>query len=199
MSDYRKIVSYVDQLHKDLNSLVVVIEKLMLDRGFIALPTMRGRASYGLTSAVNQPNGWRLTNLFRFYIPDHVEKFDKTLFFFINLESETEFEFPPVACGHLVHPLLTEGQVWDAAVDTSAIASLVRKIPAWQNFSIDRGWAVAGPAPRKPATGIRVYLLNPFDLQNQASVLENIVIPLTEESALDEALTIPRHTLPGLQ
>jgi len=53
------------------------------------------------------------------------------------------------------------------------------------------------PAFKCRATQARVFLLNLFDLRNKETVLENIIIPLTDEVDLDEILTIPRHPIPG--
>jgi hypothetical protein len=194
---HNRIMTYVDQFHKDIGALVVLIEQLMLDQGYVSLPSAGNRASSGLSSHIERPDAWRLPNLFRLFMPEGAEGFSQTLFYFINLETNSAFDFPAVICGRLRHPPLTESEVYLGVYNTGGFKSLAQKRPSWQQFKIERGWTMTEPAYKSRATQAQVYLLNLFDLQNQTAVLENIVTPLTSEVDLDDALTIRRYPVPG--
>jgi hypothetical protein len=200
MNDWQqhiKIMTYVDQFHKDLGALVTLIEQLMLDRSYISLPSAGNRASWGMSSHIERPDAWRVPNLSRLFIPEDSDTVIQTPFYFINLETGTDFDFPPVICGRLIHPPLTEIEVYMGAYNTAGFKSLTQKRPSWRHLAVEQGWTVTEPAFKSRASQARVYLLNLFDLRNKEAVLENIVFPLTEEVDLDTALTIPRHPVPG--
>jgi hypothetical protein len=192
-------MTYVDQFHKDIGALVVLIEQLMLDKGFVSLPSAGNRASWGMSSHIERPDAWRLPNLSRLFMPEDAETFDRTLFYFINLETNTAFDFPAVICGRLIHPPLTESEVYLGVYNTQGLKSLAQKRPSWQQFRVEGGWTIAEPAYKSRATQVQTYLLNLFDLQNQAAVMGNIVTPLTTEVDLDQVLTVTRYPVPGSQ
>lgn len=200
MNDWQqhsRIMTYVDQFHKDLGALVTLIEQLMLDRGYVSLPSAGNRASWGMSSHIERPDAWRVPNLSRMFMPEDSTSFSQTPFYFINLETGTAFDFPPVICGRLLHPPLTENEVYMGAYNTAGFKSLTHKRPSWRHLAVEQGWTVIEPAFKSQATQARVFLLNLFDLGNKGAVLQNIVVPLTEDVSLDEALTIPRHPVPG--
>lgn len=194
---HNRIMTYGDQFHKDIGALVVLIEQLMLDKGYVSLPSAGNRASWGLSSHIERPDAWRLPNLSRLFMPEEVETFDQTLFYFINLETDTAFDFAPVICGRLLHPPLTENEVYLGIYNTSGLKSLAQRKPWWQNFQIERGWTTAEPTYKSRVTQAQVYLLNLFDLQNQTAVVENIITPLSTEADLVEVLTVVRYPVPG--
>lgn len=49
MADFKQIAAYIDQLHKDIGQLMLVIEKSMGDAGYISLPSSGNRASWRIT------------------------------------------------------------------------------------------------------------------------------------------------------
>ncbi|NLF64693.1 MAG: hypothetical protein GX579_08820 [Chloroflexi bacterium] len=194
---YTSIMTYVDQFHKDIGALVALIEQLMLDRGYVSLPSAGNRASWGMSSHIERPDAWRVPNLSRLFMPEDSHTFSQTPFYFINLETGTAFDFPPVICGRLIHPPLTENEVYMGAYNTGGLKTLAHRKPSWRYVVVEKGWTVMEPAFKCRATQARVFLLNLFDLRNKETVLENIIIPLTDEVDLDEILTIPRHPIPG--
>lgn len=196
---HNRIMTYVDQFYKDIGALVVLIEKLMLGEGYVSLPSAGNRASWGMSSHIERPDAWRLPNLSRLFMPEDAESFDRTLFYFINLETDTAFGFPAVICGRLLHPPLTESEAYGGIYNIQGLKSLSQKKPSWQQFSIEQGWTIAEPAYKTRATQVQTYLLNLFDLQNQAAVMENIIAPLTDAVDLNEVLTVPRYPVPGTE
>ena len=113
MAEFKEIAAYFDQLHRDIRQLMVLVEKLMGDAGYVSLPAAGNRASWRITSHLDRPDGWRAPLLTRCYVPDSEgDSFTESLLFLILLEADTAFDFPPVICARMIHPPLTEREIY---------------------------------------------------------------------------------------
>lgn len=191
MSDFKQIVGYIDQLHRDIWQLMVLAEKLIVDAGYVSLPTSGNRASWGMTSHIDRPYWWRARYLSRCYISEEEEgKFSESFLFLISLETNTIFDFPVVICARTIHPPLTEREIYGQVFLTDHFKTLATSRPTWHRFGEEDGWIVAEPTFKTPITKINAYILNLFEISDQQKVIDNIVTPLVEGGVLSEMLTL---------
>ena len=198
MAEFKEIADYFDQLHRDIRQLIVFIEKLMGEDGYISLPSSGNRACWRITSHMDRPDGWRAPYLSRCYIPDsEADSFTESLLFLIVLDTDTIFDFPPIVCVRIVHPPLSEREIYNQVFQINPFKSLATSRPSWQNFRQEDGWIVAEPAFRTPITMIQAYILDLFSLSDQQKVMDYIVQPLREGGDLTGLVTLP--PLPYMQ
>ena len=196
MSDFKQIAGYMDQLHRDIGQLMILIEKLIADAGYISLPTSGNRASWGITSHFERPYWWRARYLSRCYIPEEEEnKFSESFLFLISLETNTIFDFPVVICARTTHSPLTEREIYNQVFLTDRFKTLATSRPTWHHFGEEDGWIVAEPTFKTPITKINAYILNLFEISDQQKVIDNIVTPLLEGGVLSEMLTLPTYPI----
>lgn len=196
MSEFKAIAAYLDQLHRDIRQLMVLIEKLMGDAGYMSLPTAGNRAGWRVTSHIDRPEYWRAPFLCRCYIAHGEEELvSQSLLFLISLETDTLFDFPPVICTRVAHPPLDERSVYNQVFWVDHFKSLATSRPSWENIRQEQGWIVAEPTFKTPITSIQAYILNLFTLSDQQKVVQNIIVPLTEGGVLPQLLTLPSYSI----
>jgi hypothetical protein len=194
---FKQILRYMDELHQDLSRLVVLIERLMPEKGYVVVPGARNAIGWNLSSHYAMPDRWRLTNVTRIHVREGDESFDHSLLYFINLASDTRFLFPTMLCARLVHsPLPADviyGRVWNIA---RFFDFGLQEQGKWRLVREERGWTIVEPVGDTLIQSLQGYLLNVFDLVDRQHVIDNIILPLTEPRAnLDELLTIEKYSL----
>lgn len=195
MADFKQIAAYIDQLHKDIGQLMLLIEKLMGDAGYISLPASGNRASWRITSHLERPDCWRAPYLTRCYIPEgEDEVFTESLIILIVLETETVFDFPPLICARISHPPLTEKEIYSQVFLLDHLKTLATSRPSWRYLRKEQGWLVAEPTFRTATNLIHAYILNLFEISDSQKVVDNIVTPLVEGSDLTKTLTLSTYT-----
>ncbi|MCI0397907.1 MAG: hypothetical protein L0332_11755 [Chloroflexi bacterium] len=202
MSDtqvFKQIIGYLDRFHRDVGQLVVLVEQLMEEEGFVSLPSAGNRASWNLSSHYARPDAWRIRHIARVYMEEKGDTFEYCLFYLILLETQSEFDFPVIICGRIHHPPLKENQIYNQVYLTEHLRSLAQNRPSWQSFRLENGWTVAEPTFKTPSTRIAFYILNLFDLNDRQRVVDNIIRPLTQGVNLDETLTVSKHLVPALR
>jgi len=199
-SAYKQIVAYIDQLHQDLGQLVVLLEGLMEEEGYVTVPRFGNKACWHVSSHYAYSNKWRVPYVARCYLPD-VEgerRSEATRFYLADLAPDTSFEFPALLCGILQHDPLTDGEVSSSVFITAPVRSLTRDGSEWTHFPERSGWYRAKPAFKSPVHSIQGYVLNLFDLVDRQHVIDNILKPLvTPDDALDAMLTVRKHPFGG--
>lgn len=204
LSTFKQIIGYVDQLKRDVGQLVVLIERLMQERGYESLPSVGRQICWYLSHNYNSSNQWRLPHAARFFIPQGTTKTSSSVFYLILLETRSAFPFPTVICGRVRHELLTESEISSIKVfHTGRIKSLTYKRSQWGSFREERGWYVAEPTSSSSAIHeLWGYILNLFDVDNAQKARDNIVTPLTEgENKLDlrQTLSLPYYAFPEME
>lgn len=198
---YKQIVSYIDELHRDLGHLAVFAEVAMGQKGWIPLPSAGDRVCWHMSHTVGGASGWRLPYLCRFFSRQGHEKVDHSVFYLVSLETETALEFPAVLCGRTAHPMLTESEIYNQVFQTHRLRPLLRKNSTWSLSGRESGWTCAEPTFRTPVTHLLIYILNLFDISTKQHVMDNIIRPLTEDAAVSDLrsiLTVPSYLPPEL-
>jgi hypothetical protein len=196
---YGQVIGYVDQLHRDIGQLVALTEQLVQEEGYEPLPSAGNRASYGVTSTYNNPGGWRVGYLSRFYIPADEVQYPYSVFYLVHLSAGSAFEFPPLICGRMEHDALSEKQIYYSVYNTEGIKSLAAKKPWWKAIRDEHGWTVAEPDYKTPAQRVRGYILNLFDMSDRQHVLDNVIKPLVSDEGEQLVLTVPKYRFGGLK
>ena len=200
ISTYKQIIRYMDDFHRDLGRLIVLIERLMEEQGYFAFSSAGNRASWGLSSHYESPQRWRVPNLARLYAPDGEDAFDETLAFFIALESDTVFPFPALLCARITHQPFAERDAYYKVWNTDQLQSLAQESGQWQVLGQEDGWYVARPSGKYAVNELRGYFLNVFDLIDRQHVIDNVLLPLTSsDMTLDELLTISKYGFGGVE
>lgn len=195
-STFKQILRYMDELHQDLGRLVVLIERLMPEKGYVPFPSAGNRIGWALSSHYATPDRWRLTNLSRFYAREGEELIEQSLAYFINLATDTRFSFPTILCAQIKHTPMLEKNIYTRVWNIDRLFSFGQKESAWRTMPNEDGWFVVAPLGETPVQSLRGYLLNVFDLVDRQHVVDNIILPLTEPGAnLDELLTIEKYSL----
>jgi hypothetical protein len=195
-STFKQILRYVDDFHKDVGRMIVLIERLMEEQGYVPIPSAGNRAAWGMTSHYTQSSKWRVTNLSRFYTTADEEIFNLSLAYFINLAGDTQYPFPTMLCAQIAHSPLPEKDIYYKVWKTERLASLTERKSMWRHVSEEKGWSIVEPVGEMPIQYLRGYLLNIFDLVDRQHVIDNIIRPLTVgEADLDELLTIQKYQL----
>ena len=195
-STFKQIIRYMNDFHRDVGQLIILVERLMAEKGYAPIPSAGNRAGWGLTSHYALPERWRLTNASRFYAPDGEEIFDQSLAYFINLATDTRFPFPTMLCAQIAHPLLAERDVFTRVWKIEQLFSFGEKQSKWRAEREERGWFIVEPIGETPIQYLRGYLLNVFDLVDRQHVIDNIILPLTTfEANLDDLLTVQKYGL----
>lgn len=197
-SAYKQVTGYIDRLHADIGKLIILVERLMEENGFVAFPSAGNRASWGISSHYAYPDRWRIPNISRFYAPEGTltseEEFKTSLLYFITLETDTVFPFPAMLCARIAHPPLPEKELYSKVWHIDRLLSLAQEEPRWRAIREENGWYVAEPADDAPIHRLQGYFLNVFDLVDRWHVIDNVVMPLTTAGAhLDELLTVPSY------
>ena len=201
-SAYKQVTGYMDRLHADIGKLVVLLERLLEEKGFVPFPSAGNRGSWGLSSHYAYPDRWRIPNISRFYapreafevFPEGEEQLETSLLYFISLETDTVFPFPAMLCARIAHPPLPEKELYSKVWHIDRLLSLAQEEPRWRAIREENGWYVAEPADGAPINRLQGYFLNVFDLVDRRHVIDNVVAPLTSANAhLDELLTVPRY------
>jgi hypothetical protein len=193
-SPYKQIIEYMDNLHRDIGQLVILIERLMEENGYMSLPSAGNRACWYLSSHYATPDKWRVPHLSRFYIPEGREESDHTLLYLILLNSDSTFPFPVVLSARVSHPLLAEKEIYSNVWHSENLAALAAPSTLWTAHGEKEGWFGAEPTFKSAIERLHGYFLNLFDLVDRQHVIDNIIIPLTTEDAnLDQCLTIPKY------
>lgn len=204
MSDwtaYKQIIGYFEQLNGDIGQLAVLIERLMEEEDFESLPSAGTRSSYGLTSNYSRSDYWWVRYITRCFVPREEEQYAWSVFYLINLTSESAFDFPAVVCGRMEHDFLSESQIYNRAYLVSPLRALTHKNEGWTALADEGGFSVAEPTFKTPTRRVKGYILNLFELSDRQKVMENIIKPLTtidEESNLQEMITIPTYRFGNL-
>ena len=196
-SAYKQVTGYIDRLHADIGKLVVLVERLLEEKGFVPFPSAGNRGSWGLSSHYAYPDRWRIPNISRFYapreafevFPEGEEQLETSLVYFISLETDTVFPLP-------------EKELYSKVWHIDRLLSLAQEEPRWRAIREENGWYVAEPADEAPINRLQGYFLNVFDLVDRRHVVENVIVPLTTAGAtasatagahLDELLTVPSY------
>lgn len=188
-SVYKRVLSSIDNLHRDTSWLFKFVEKKMKDEKYKADPSEK-KVVWNLRERYNTPDQWRARHVARFYRHSDSKYFKKSLFVLLDLGVAHPYEFPPLICGHMVHPEKIQSKVlYRKEYRLRRIRSLISTDPAWENFRESDGWIIASPKSSSPFSGqvsySKFYILNLFNLTNKDSVFNYIITPLTQED--DEA------------
>lgn len=175
-----EILRYMDEFHADVSQLVVLVEQLLDEQGYEALPRAGNRASGGLTTNYRASLNWRIRYVYRYYIPKDVERSETSLFVLIYLGLSKPIGYPPILCAKLHHAPMSASRIYDSVYNSSHLRSLLSSKAKWHEGRWDAGWAMAKPDFDSPVKEIRGYLLNLFDLQNRRLVIENVIKPLVD-------------------
>ncbi|MCA9923383.1 MAG: hypothetical protein KC421_13470 [Anaerolineales bacterium] len=194
MSDFKQIIGYMDQLHQDIGQLVALIESQVQENGFTSLEKSGNRITWGISGHMSRYKMWRIPNLSRLYVSqEEEEQIEHTIFYFISLHTNTEFEFPTIVCGHIHHPPLTQDAIYNQIYREGTYLSLMQADPQWKQLEKAKGWVTAVPTANMPITQLQCYILNLFDLSDRQLVMDNIITPLTQDPILPLTLTIPSY------
>jgi len=193
-SPYKQIIEYMDNLHRDIGQLVILIERLMEESGYMSVPSAGNRACWYLSSHYASSDKWRVPHLSRFYIPEAQEISDHALLYLILLNSDSTFQFPVVLCARVSHPPLTEKEIYSRVWHAENLTALAAPSSLWMAHGEKEGWSVAEPTFKSAINRLHGYFLNLFDIADRQHVIDNIVLPLTtEDENLDQFLTIPKY------
>ena len=192
--DYKQVAGYIDRLHGDIGKLIVLVERLLEERGFVPFPSAGTRGSWGLSNSYLYPDRWRIPYILRFFAPAEEDAFERSLCYFILLETRTVFPFPAMLCAHIEHPVMPEPELFKKLWSPELLASLAQKDPRWRAVRQEGEWHMAEPVNGATINHLRGYFLNVFDLVDRRHVIDNVVAPLTGANAhLDELLTVPSY------
>lgn len=193
-SPYKQIIEYMDNLHRDIGQLVILIERLMEESGYGPVPSAGNRACWYLSSHYAYSDRWRVPHLSRFYILEGQKKSDHALFYLILLNSDSTFPFPVMLCARAAHPPLTEKEIYSNVWHSENLAGLAAASAQWALQGEEQGWFVAEPTYKSAINRLYGYFLNLFDLADRQHVIDNIILPLTTpEANLDTILTIQKY------
>lgn len=188
----------MDRLHADIGKLIVLVERLLDEQGYVPYASAGNRASWGLSSHYAYSDRWRIPHILRFYGPEGQERFDTSLLYFITLDTDTVFPFPSMLCARVTHPLLAENELYGKVWQVDRLLSLAQEEPQWRAIREEDGWFVAEPAGDMPVNTLRGYFLNVFDLVDRRHVVDNVLAPLTTPGVgLAEVLTVRRYGFGG--
>jgi hypothetical protein len=203
MSDwtpFKDIVGYLDELHTDISQFVVLMEKMMLDKGYISLPTAGNQSNYSsVSSDYRRPEKWRAPYITRMFVLEEEELPSRSLFYLIMLKTYSTYDFPAVICGIYDHEPMPENRIWNKVYLIYKIQSMVASKPKWKNLRLENGWCVGEPDSKLPVLQVHGYILNLFDLSDRQKVIENIVEPLTRGGDQSLELTVPKYVFPPLK
>ena len=176
---FKQIITYIDQLHKDIGQLVVLIDQLMEEESYH--PIDANRASHGISAHIARPKKWRIPNIRRFFVLDDDKEIRESLFYYINLNNDSPFEFPSMMCGQFQYKLITEKKIASKVMFKSYLSSLANgRTTRWHEFREDNGWILAKPAFESPVQMFKGYTLNLYDLSNRQQVGDYVIRPLTQ-------------------
>ena len=198
-STFKQIVAYVDQLHEDIGKMAILIEQLMEEEGFTS--ELGSRGSWALTNSYNQPTRWRLPYLYRLFVPADMQTTTSSLFYLVQLETKSVFDFPTIVCGQITHPALpTEdfrGQT--ARAFKNNLLLLTSSQPRWQQLRQKNGWSIAeDPEFETSLQKVQGFILNLFDMVDRQLVIDNISRPLANlDKNLDEMVTVGKYPFGG--
>lgn len=177
-AEFPQILEYLDNFHKDVYKLAVLIDRLLDEKGFEYLPSATNSVG-DVSSHFERPIRWRMRYIYRYYTPLGIERPDTSILFIIYLGLTSPFMFPAMLCSRLFHESLKESRIHRKIYRKSNLRPLLRGKSKWNNFREENGWSIAEPSFDTPITQIRGYILNTFDLTTRENVLNYVVTPLT--------------------
>ena len=200
----QEVFEYIDQLHVDIQSLLIEIERQMNERAFVPLPKARNQIFRNISTDYNQSSRWRMRYAHRFFLRerDLESEAEHSVFYGIVLEPHTEFQFIPFLVGRVIHPPLTESKICttDEVWNSGELNALTGSTPKWRDFSEEKGWCAAIPDYKSSIKILRGYILDLFELDSPETVQQSIIEPLCSEALpdLDALLTITKHKFPAM-
>ena len=198
-STFKQVMAYVDQLYEDVGKMAQLIEQLMEEEGFTT--ELGSRGSWALTNSYTQPTRWRLPYLFRLYVPVDVQSTTFSLFYLVQLGTESAFDFPTVVCGRASHLSLPTEDLRSQTARSfkNDLLTLTYSQPQWQQVGQENGWSIAAdPESSTPLNSVQGYILNLFDIVDRRRVVDNISKPLTNpDNNLDQMLTVRNYPFGG--
>ena len=196
---FTEIINYIDNLHRDIGQMVLLIEQSMEENNYRS--PMGGRASGEITSHYTKPEGWRIPYIYRLFIPVDPSVTTYSIFYLVMLQTDSAFNFPPIICAKVNHPPFTESEVSSQIVWGINVRSLARKESSWSKFQVENGWSIAAtPKHNTQVVSVQGYILNLFDMTDQQRVIDNIVTPLINpDRNLDDMRTVDKYVFPPLE
>jgi hypothetical protein len=139
--------------------------------------------------------------LYRLYAPADVQTTTFSLFYLVQLDTDSVFDFPTVVCGRVTHASLRTEELRGntARAYKNDLLSLTHSQPRWQQLRRENGWSVAEePEVETSLQDVQGYILNLFDMVDRQLVIDNISLPLANpENNLDEMLTVDKYPFGG--
>lgn len=203
-SDYQKIIRYVDEMNQDLRKLAQLVEKEMGTKGYSPLASPNSKIEticWNLTRDLDDSLEmvWRLPYLLRGY---HTSAPREFAFYMVLLESGSAFAFPAVICGRvrLMSDLLPTdaSRATHQAFHSQRLKTLAAEDSKWDSRLLPTGWYQAIPRFRSKVENVTGYVLDGFSLVSRQHVVDNIVLPLTDDGQLENLqLTVPYYPFSG--
>mgnify|MGYP000730495092 CR=1 FL=1 len=194
---YKQIIAYMDQLHKDIGQLVLLIDQLLAKE--LLHPVDSNRITRGLSSQTRKPFKWRIPYVRRVFVSNNEKQIRESIFYLIWLNQDAPFEFPTMVCGRFQHETLTEKRISDLMYK-SYLTSLTTGGSKWRYSQDENGWNVATPTFDSRIQEFQGYILNLFDISDRQVVAQNVIQPLSSgfNRRLSDFLTIPTYPFPVL-